>query len=143
MSPRAACRLEQLGFEAYDYGGGKMDWLSFALPYEGDADLVGTRLREVPSVGSDATIGEARRLRDDAPGSMVVVTDDDVVLGLLDADTLEAEKTVTVSELMVEGPTTVRPSEGVTALAHRMERAGAESVLVTRPDGRLLGAFTP
>lgn len=143
MSPRAAWRLEQLGYEAYDYVGGKMDWLSFAWPYEGDADLIVSRLREVPSVGSDATIDDARSLRDEAPGIVVVVNDVDVVLGLLDADSLEAEKTLTVSECMVEGPTTVRPSEEVAALGHRMQHAGAESVLVTRPDGRLLGAFAP
>lgn len=143
MSPRAAWRLEQLGYEAYDYVGGKMDWLSFAWPYEGDADLIVSRLREVPSVGSDATIGEARRVLDDAPGIVVVVNDHEVVLGLLDADSFEAEKAVTVSEIMVEGPTTVRPSEEVAALGHRMQHAGADSVLVTRPDGRLLGVFTP
>ncbi|MDQ6920487.1 MAG: rhodanese-like domain-containing protein, partial [Candidatus Dormibacteraeota bacterium] len=38
MSPRAAWRLEALGFaEVYDYDGGKMDWLAFGLPAEGSA----------------------------------------------------------------------------------------------------------
>jgi len=36
MSPRAAWRLETLGFEhAYDYVGGKADWLAHNLPGEG------------------------------------------------------------------------------------------------------------
>jgi rhodanese-related sulfurtransferase len=40
MSPRAAWRLETLGFErVYHYVGGKVDWLAHALPREGQ-DLV-------------------------------------------------------------------------------------------------------
>jgi hypothetical protein len=40
MSPRAAWRLETLGFErVYHYVGGKADWLAHALPREGQ-DLV-------------------------------------------------------------------------------------------------------
>ena len=37
MSPRAACRLETLGFsEVYDYVAGKADWLARGLPREGE-----------------------------------------------------------------------------------------------------------
>ena len=41
MSPRAACRLETLGFaRVYDYVLGKADWLAHGLPTEGEqADL--------------------------------------------------------------------------------------------------------
>ena len=46
MSSRAACRLEQLGVTAYDYAGGKMDWLAQGLPYEGTADLVSRHASE-------------------------------------------------------------------------------------------------
>ena len=36
MSPRAAWRLESLGFgEVYEYGGGKLDWMAAGLPTEG------------------------------------------------------------------------------------------------------------
>jgi hypothetical protein len=35
-SPRAACRLETLGFgEVYDYVAGNVDWLAHNLPIEG------------------------------------------------------------------------------------------------------------
>jgi hypothetical protein len=38
MSPRAACRLDTLGFEhVYDYMPGKVDWLARNLPVEGTA----------------------------------------------------------------------------------------------------------
>jgi len=37
MSPRAACRLETLGFEqVFDYVEGKADWLARGLPAEGE-----------------------------------------------------------------------------------------------------------
>jgi hypothetical protein len=36
MSPRAACRLETLGFpEVHDYVAGKADWLAHGRPTEG------------------------------------------------------------------------------------------------------------
>src|SRR5713226_7265169 len=37
MSPRAATRLAQLGFEVYDYALSKVDWLAHGLPMEGTA----------------------------------------------------------------------------------------------------------
>ena len=45
MSPRAAWRLEGLGFErVYDYVPGKADWFASGLPKEGR--LVGLLYRE-------------------------------------------------------------------------------------------------
>jgi hypothetical protein len=44
MSPRAASRLESIGFEqVYDYSAGKADWGSFGLPLDGHATS-GTRV---------------------------------------------------------------------------------------------------
>ncbi len=42
MSPRAAWRLESLGFgEVYDYAAGKLDWMAAGLPTEGtNAELL-------------------------------------------------------------------------------------------------------
>lgn len=144
MSARAAWRLDQLGYEAYDYVGGKMDWLSFGLPYEGEADLIAGHVKTVPSILWDATIREARRrVADDASDVLVVTNEHEVVLGLLRVEDLDAEDAETVVDVAVEGPTTVRPSEEAEALTHRMEHAQAEFVLVTRPDGTLLGAYLP
>ena len=36
MSPRAATRLEQLGFDVYDYALSKVDWMAHGLPMEGE-----------------------------------------------------------------------------------------------------------
>ena len=43
MSPRAACRLETLGFDpsfVFDYVEGKAGWLAHGLPREGDNEAV-------------------------------------------------------------------------------------------------------
>jgi hypothetical protein len=48
MSPRAASRLEGLGFErVYDYVPGKADWFARGLPTE-------RRLASVPTIGEAA-----------------------------------------------------------------------------------------
>lgn len=53
MSPRAACRLETLGFHhVYDYMPGMADWLARGLPREGDrpAVRVGNKMRQQKSM---------------------------------------------------------------------------------------------
>jgi hypothetical protein len=48
MSPRAAWRLQDLGFErVYDYVPGKADWFASGLPREG-------KLASIPTVGDVA-----------------------------------------------------------------------------------------
>lgn len=143
MSPRAACRLERLGYETFDYVAGKQDWLAFALPFEGEARLVAGELaREVPTCHIDDALGAVRgRLADSPIGRVVVCDDARVVLGLLGRDAADAPDATPVAELMQEGPTTVRPSEEVDALRARMERAGVHGLVVTRPDGTLVGIF--
>jgi hypothetical protein len=52
MSPRAASRLESIGFEqVYDYLAGKADWGSFGLPLEG---IEGSETRAGAHVRTDA-----------------------------------------------------------------------------------------
>ena len=61
MSPRAAWRLESIGFtRVYDYVAGKADWGSFGLPLEGrrpSSTRVGAHVRtDVPACGSNAEV---------------------------------------------------------------------------------------
>jgi hypothetical protein len=44
---------------------------------------------------------------------------------------------------MRSGVSTVRPSEDAAALAHRMGHRGVTRVVVTRPDGTLVGLSLP
>jgi CBS-domain-containing membrane protein len=46
-----------------------------------------------------------------------------------------------VGSVMRFGVSTVRPSEDAAALAHRMGHAEVTRVVVTRPDGTLVGLF--
>lgn len=144
MSPRAAWRLERLGYRrVYDYEAGKADWLAFGLPYEGEADLIGGRLTtEVDTCTVDDRVGTIRpRLEKSRFGMLVVLTSGGLVAGRLNRDALDAADDAAVEDLMGEGPTTVRPSEDADVLSQRMTEAGIDGVLVTSSDGRLLGVF--
>ena len=145
MSPRAAWRLEAAGFTpVYDYTDGKADWLAADLPFDGDAQLVGplTR-RDVPTVADDATAAAAlEQLAMFGFGPVVVLNAAGIVLGTLRGERLEqAGADTPVAGLLQFGITTVRPSEQVADLVHRMGHRGVTRVVVTRSDGSLVGLF--
>ena len=51
MSPRAAWRLDSLGFtEVYEYSAGKSDWAAYGLPLEGKA-LTSIRIKDIARGG--------------------------------------------------------------------------------------------
>lgn len=143
MSPRAAWRLERYGFgDVYDYELGKSDWLAFDLPYEGSAHLAGhAAVRDLPTCSEDERVADTRdRLEKSPIGRVVVVNEHGVVMGTVDERQAGAKPDASVGEVMREGPTTVRPAEDAHELLHRMDHAGVPAVLVTRPDGVLVGA---
>lgn len=145
MSPRAAWRLEAAGFTpVYDYTDGKADWLAADLPFDGDALLVGplTR-RQVPTVAGDATVAVARAQEKAVGfGPVVVLNPAGVVLGTLRREQLEqAGADDPVAGLLHFGVSTVRPSEQVAELVHRMGHARVTRTVVTRSDGVLVGLF--
>ncbi len=65
MSPRAAWRLESLGFgQVYDYTAGKLDWMAAGLPTAGTnagrpqaGDLA---RKDPPTCGLNERLGEVR-----------------------------------------------------------------------------------
>lgn len=145
MSPRAAGRLEGIGFtQVFDYVAGKADWLASGLPREGELASVPTigdaARRDVPTCGLADTVGEAY---DHARGAgwktCVVVNDERVVLGLLRSKELGLDPELTVEQVMRPGPATFRPNVPVGEMAERMRERGAPTILVTTPDGRLTG----
>jgi predicted transcriptional regulator len=152
MSPRAAWRLEQLGFaEVYDYVPGKSDWTAAGLPREGasaDIPQAGDIVdRKVPTCGPHESLGDVLdRLPAGADGLCVVVNEANVVLGTLylrDVDDLRraARDGATAERAMRPGPSAVRANEQVGPLVERMRDADVRRVLVTDPEGRLLGLF--
>src|SRR6266404_4146651 len=141
MSPRAAWRLETLGFaEAADYAGGKMDWLAYGLPYEGSADLVGRHLEDLPTCRPEDPVAGVAALVERS-GLCVVVMDDRVIYGVLDDHAVAHHPELAAGDVAAFGPTTVRPSEERGALEERMHKRGVDQMLVTDPGGRLLGVY--
>jgi Mg/Co/Ni transporter MgtE len=145
MSPRAASRLEGLGFErVYDYVPGKADWFASGLPREGRLASVPTigeaARREVPTCAPAEKVGAVReRVRKAGWDRCVVVNKERVVLGLLRDRELLSDPKSSVEEAMRNGPATFRPNEPVGKMAQRMQDREATAVLVTTPDGRLVG----
>ncbi len=145
MSPRAAWRLEGLGFErVYDYVPGKADWAASGLPAEGTAaslpkigDLART---DVPTCSPQEKLSAAReRVRKAGWDRCVVVGEGRVVLGLLREKELASDPEANVELAMRSGPATFRPNEPVEKLVKRMRDRGATAIVVTTPDGRLVG----
>src|SRR5215472_8098928 len=115
MSPRAAWRLEETGFDpVYVYAAGKADWLAADLPFEGTARLAGMFTRRgVASTGERTQAAEALRLLDaQGFGPVLVLNQAGVVMGAAYRDALaSAQREAGVGAVMRSGVSTVRPSE--------------------------------
>ncbi len=145
MSPRAAWRLEGLGFsEVYDYAPSKVDWFAAGLPMEGALASVPTvgdlARKDVPTCTPEEKVGEVRgRIQGTSWDRCVVVNEERVVLGLLREKDLAPRPEATAEEAMSLGPTTVRPDTPAGKMVERMQKRGTVSVLVSTPDGELVG----
>src|SRR3979409_2709356 len=110
MAPRAAARLESLGFDkVYHYKAGKLDWLAAGLPTEGtnsDCPRAGDASRKDMVVsGLKERLGDVRGRAQAAGWNVVVVLDDQrVLLGLLRSKQLEMDPNLTAEQAMRPGP---------------------------------------
>ena len=145
MSPRAACQLEELGFnKVYDYELGIADWKAAGLPVDGGGptvQMVSDALRpDVPTCDPQETIGKVRdRVRTTGWADCIVIECGDLVVGRLRSASWELEPKSIVRDAMQTGPTTVRPNGTLHDLVKRMDRRPAPLVVVTTPHGNLLG----
>ena len=145
MSPRAAWRLDAFGYgEVYDYVAGKADWMAAGLITE-RAAANRPRVSDVVD-RSVATCGPADRLADvvkrfasRGADMCVVVNERGVVQGRIRFDRVEPTTLAGVEESMEPGPTTIRADADLADTRERMRRRGAASLVVTDPDGVLLG----
>ncbi len=147
MSPRAAWRLETLGFtKVYDYVGGKADWFAAGLPREG-------KLTNIPRAGDvarrdDVTCRPTDRISDvvdrvRAAGkeTCIVTTDGGVILGRVRTDRLDGDAQAQVEEVMELGPTTTRADTMLESILERLNARNVDSILVATSDGRLVGTL--
>jgi len=145
MSPRAAWRLESLGFErVYDYVAGKADWLSNGLPREGTAAATaraGDLLRaDMPTCGLHDRAGPVRaQIEEGAYDFCLVVNEHKILLGRLRRASLHADPTASIEEVMEAGPSTIRPNRPLDAL---LSSGRAPMFVITTPHGRLLGVLS-
>jgi len=145
MSPRAAWRLESLGFtKVYDYVGGKSDWIAAGLPVEGEQANIPRAIdvlrRDVPTCRPLDLIGDVSDQVGTAREDVCVVTNEEgIVLGRLRRRALASDRGKTVQEVMEAGPTTTRADAWLEGLVPRLHNAEVGSMLITTPEGRLLG----
>jgi len=148
MSPRAAARLESLGFEqVYDYVAGKADWGSAGLPLEGtngSKTRAGAYVRaDVPSCRLEERLEDVcERLDESGWDTCFVVDERRVVLGRIGRRAIRTRKNVTAEEAMTPGPSTIRPSARLDAMVERMRRQKLSNLPVTTSGGRLVGLLT-
>src|SRR5438067_2230658 len=149
MSPRAASRLETLGFtDVYDYDGGKPDRMAYGLPIEGE-DAGTPRALDVvrpaaPSCTLDAAAGEVLpRMAAGGWSWTAVLGSDSRVLGQLRRGSLEGKPVgARVEELMEAGPSTYRPSIPCEEMVSAMKQGQFESAFITDSDGRWIGLLS-
>jgi rhodanese-related sulfurtransferase len=144
MSPRAATRLEQLGFDVYDYALSKVDWMAHGRPMEGTAAEQPTALSFVRDdvatcVLEDRTATIAQRI-DASPYGFALVVADRVVLGRVRRSHLDqASDDATAEVLMEPGPSTTRPHTDPKELSSSLDRSSAGTAVLTTPEGELIG----
>ncbi len=146
MSPRAAWRLESIGFtRVYDYVAGKADWGSFGLALEGAADdrtrVASSARTDAPTCRLDEPVSDVTDRISDDWQICVVTNDENIVLGLLGRRALRADETVRVEDVMTAGPSTIRPSARLDAIAQRMRDQNLTRIVVSRSDGILVGVL--
>jgi CBS domain-containing protein len=145
MSPRAACRLEAIGFtEVYDYVLGIADWKAAGLPVEGEAlntQLIADATRpDIPTARPDELLGTVFDRTTNAGWDETLVLDcNGIVIGRLRTTSWEHDRDTPVGSVMELGPTTVRPNMLLEPLVKRMEERGTNLVTVTTPQGTLIG----
>ena len=144
MSPRAAWRLESLGFrEVYDYVAGKEDWFANGLPVEGkrrEPIIADVMDRDVPTCDIGAKVGDIRSdVEQSGWDRCMVVGDDGVVLGMVGRRGLSADADTRVEEVMREGPSTFRPNVPVREILEYMTKHALRAAPVTTSEGKLMG----
>ena len=147
MAPRAAARLESLGFkEVFEYKAGKLDWLAAGEPTEGEnakRPRAGDVARkDVIVCGLNDSLGQVRDRAITAGWDVAVVVDEEgVVLGMLWLKQLKMDANLLVEQAMRPGPSTFRPYVPMKEMADYMVEHELESVPITTSDGKLVGVL--
>ncbi len=145
LSARAAWRMESMGFqEVYRYTPGKADWLAAGWETEGsqtNKERVGRIvLKDVPKCGLRERMENVKLRRRPSQDLCVVVNDRNIVMGVIQDKSWEADPQARVSDVMRPGPRTFRPDQAPKDVTKNL-RGDDETAIVTTSDGELLGIF--
>ena len=147
MSPRAAARLETLGFtEVYDYVNGKADWLAAGMLSEGTSAGVPTAGDVVRGGDIVCHLGErlsdsVERIRVAGKNACIVVDDRHVVLGRVRGRALSGDPDAAIEDVMQSGPSTIRADIPLEVVVKNLQGGNVSNTLVTDPEGRLIGSL--
>jgi CBS domain-containing protein len=147
MAPRAAARLESLGFRnVFEYKAGKQDWFAAGLPSAGtrsaEPTIASVMRRDVPRCGLEDHAAEIHAaMRAGGWDWAAVVDANGVLLGRVRAGD-GADPRASAGQVMEEGPSTYRPNVGLEELLQRMLEHRFDMAFVTDPDGKLRGLVT-
>src|ERR1700674_5357486 len=147
MAPRAAARLERLGFnQVHEYKAGKLDWLAARLPTDGGnsrCPRAGEASRKDAVVcGLKDRLGDVRDRATQSGMEVAVVVDAErIVLGLLRSKQLEMDPNLPVEQAMRPGPSTFRPYVSTKEMADFMVEHSLDSAPITTSDGKLVGVL--
>jgi predicted transcriptional regulator len=123
---------------------GKADWLAHGLPTEGtqaNVPRAKDMLREdMVTARLDEPAGTIRpRVARSPYGFAFVLAEDGTLLGRLRKTALEGDPNAAAQDVMEPGPSTVRADSKLEQLVARMRRHNLHAMVVTTPEGRLLG----
>ncbi len=147
MRPRAAARLETLGFtKVFDYVAGKADWLATALPSEGSSAGLPDARRAVRGDDIACHLGDrlgdsVDRVRAAGKDVCIVIDDHHVVLGRVRGRSLDGDPDALIEDVMQSGPSTIRPDTPLETVVQTLRDGNVSSTLVTDPGGRLIGTL--
>ena len=143
LSPRAAHRLEALGFtDVYDYVAGKAAWLGDALPSGGlrrPEQRVGSIADpDVPTIAADATVDDAAPAFEHSDVA-IVLNEHRVVLGVLRPETTRLDPKTKVIDAVQPGPSTFRPSMTIRELVEYFDKSDESRAIITSNGGQWIG----
>jgi rhodanese-related sulfurtransferase len=143
LSPRAAHRLEALGFtDVYDYVAGKAAWLGDGLPSGGlrrpEQRVGAVADPDVPTVPADATVDDAKEAFERSDVA-IVLNEHDVVLGVLREETAGLDPKTKVIDVVQPGPSTFRPSMTVRELVQYFDKSDEARAIITDNGGVWIG----
>jgi rhodanese-related sulfurtransferase len=144
LSARAAWRLESMGFqEVYRYTPGKADWLAAGWETEGtEAKKVRIRQmihKDVPTCSLRERLEDVKSRRRPNQDLCVVLNDRNIVLGVIQGETWDANPLARVADIMQPGPRTIRPDLEPKDAQKLLRNYDAPIAIVTTSDGELLG----